>query len=102
MTTTVGTWTAVLERIEAALARSLEMAAEPAPAPPPTAEASAPLRPLDERQERLRTCLARAEAEAIAADAVLTAESDGCRGWLEAVAVARQRLTEWAAQAATS
>jgi hypothetical protein len=92
-----GAWAEVLGRIEAALERTLELAAEPAA--PPQADPVPPLPP-DERGEALAARLERAGADAAAADAALAAEADACRRWLDALAAARARLTDWAARPA--
>src|SRR4051794_7204047 len=91
---THGPWTEVLERIESVLRRSLELAADP-DVPPPAA--AGPVLPPGDRPEWLGTRLAQAEADAAAAEAVLAAEADACRRWLDALAATRQRLEEWAA-----
>src|SRR5690349_18354390 len=88
-------WLAVLEQMRATLGRSLELAVEPEPVPPPEGgAAAAALQALDERLARLQGCLERAEQNARAADAVLEAEAQAMRRWLEAMRLSGSRLAE--------
>jgi hypothetical protein len=91
-------WMQVLGRIEESLVKTLERWGEPdIPAPPPTPEAGGPaartvLQNIDQRFERMRTCLELAGRQAAEVEAQLAAEGRAVEDWLQAVAGTRQRV----------
>jgi hypothetical protein len=99
--TTAG-WLRMLDQVEATLTRSLAGAGElEAPASPSaTGAAEATLRRLDERLAAAQARLDAAGRQVDAVDAELGAEADAFRGWIDGLATARKRLTEWATPAA--
>ena len=96
-------WMEVLDRLETTLDRSLALAEEPSPAPPPsdrsTSAERAPLRRLDERLAALQAALDQAEANAAEVDALLAAEAERAQRYIAALASSRQKLVEWSARA---
>jgi hypothetical protein len=93
-------WTAVLDRIEAALAGSLEQTAEPGPTPPPAEVSGADaLRALETRLDALQASLRRAETITAETDSRLATEAEALRAWGETVRRVREKLASWAAQA---
>ncbi len=95
-------WTAILDRIQADLTRSLEQTPEPAPLPPfdPKATHSAPVAELDRRMDALQGSLDRAEQFAAETDALLHAETATLRQWNETIKQVREKLANWVASAA--
>ena len=96
-------WMEVLDRLETTLDRSLALAEEPPPAPPPadrsTSAERAPLRRLDERLAALQAALDHAEANAAEVDALLAAEAERAQRYIASLAASRQKLADWSARA---
>jgi hypothetical protein len=97
-------WLQILGQIEEAVAKTLERWGEPViPAPPPTPEADCSaarvvLQNIDQRFERMRTCLELAGRHAAEVEALLAAESREVEDWLLSVTAKRQTLESCASQ----
>jgi hypothetical protein len=88
-------WVRVLEQIEATLAQSLAVAADPPPAGPAVRKPDeAPLRVLDERLARWQACLEQARGNATEAGDLLTGGCEDLQNWLGELAGVRQRLAD--------
>ena len=91
-------WLQVISQMEEVLAKTLERWGEPAiPAPPPTPEAGSSvtwtaLQNIDQRFERMRTCLELAGRQTTEVETQLAAESRAVEDWLQTVADLRPRL----------
>ncbi|MBY0227913.1 MAG: hypothetical protein K2W96_01400 [Gemmataceae bacterium] len=95
----LGTWMAVLDRIEEAVRQSLAQAQEP-PAPPPVPSGPDPMQRLGERLAAWERSLARIEEEATAASRDFNAEEEALVEWKASLAKLRHEAAEWAARAA--
>jgi hypothetical protein len=91
-------WAVILDRIQAALARSLEESPEPEPSPPPAESAGGPsLQGLEACLAGLQASLQRAEQIAAETDALLRSEAEALRGGSESVKQVREKLANWMA-----
>jgi len=89
-------WMEVLERIQALLGESLQLANITPPTPPPAdSPTQKPLEGLTTRLAQLQECLDRADRNAGEMDRLLGADAEAVRHWLESVQAVREKLERW-------